>query len=402
MAKKEFGGHPFLTTSEFIQQARDEDVARVAMRVRQYPEVDAAFALQQIEGYQKACIKLPALAAVDGWIWPKRLSMEQCSSEETARYKRQILRRLMPDCVSGADLTGGLGVDTFYLSEGLTSWHYVEMQQDLCDIAEQNFRTAGRTNISVHCTSAEAFLDSLPSPSPSSSAIFLDPARRDGHGGKVFRLEDCTPDLTQLYPALMERCQVLMLKLSPMLDISEALRHLPDACEVHVVAVRGEVKELLVVCQKDASPLRMCAINLKGEAFVFSPQEETEAVCPMAESVAEGLFLYEPNAAVMKAGAFRLVGQRFGLQKAAQSTHLYLSAQKQEDFPGRIFCVKQVLAKQEMKALAGLQLNIICRNYPLRPDELKKKLRTRDGGTDYVLAFRLADKPVLVLCSRLK
>lgn len=393
-----------MTTEQFIAAHREDDVRQLALRVRQYPDVDAAFALEQIEGWQKARHKLPSLAQTEGWQWPKRLSMEQCSSEETARLKRRIAGSVR----RGADLTGGFGIDTYYLSEGAEEWHYVEMQEALCRTAAHNFGLTDR-RIRVHHTTAEQFLAEM----PKMDLLFLDPARRDGHGGKVFRLQDCTPDLTQLYPALMEKTERLMVKLSPMLDLQEALRHLPDAREVYIISIRNEVKELLIVCRESqpAAAMEIAAVNLlpardpgqpmREEVFRFREEDEAAASAELLSS-SDSLsgYLYEPNAAILKAGAFRLISARFGLRKLAVSTHLYHSEQLLDDFPGRAFRITGIADKSNQKSLSGQQANILTRNYPLPPEELKKKLKLKDGGERYVIGARLGDKPVLLLAER--
>ena len=365
--------------------------------------MDAAFALQQIEGWQKARVKLPSLSRVEGWRWPKRLSMEQCSSEETAMLKK----RIVGDVRTGADLTGGFGIDTFYLSEGAEEWHYVEMQEELCRTAEHNFSMTDR-NIRIHHTTAEDFLIGM----PQTDILFLDPARRNEHGGKVFKLEDCTPDITQLYPTLMQKTERLMLKLSPMLDLQEALRHLPDAREVYVVAVKGEVKELLVVCRREVesqksaarAAIDIVAVNLTGqgeETFRFTEEEESQAeACFLSETDSPNGYLYEPNAAILKAGAFRLIGQRYGLRKLSANTHLYQGEQLISNFPGRAFRIIGTIGRAEQKTLGGQKANVLTRNHPLRPEEIRKKLRLKDGGEQYVIGARIGDKPVLVLAER--
>ena len=390
-----------MTTSEFIALHKAEDVAESALRVRQYPEVDAAFALMQIAGWQKAVQKVPELANIEGWIWPKKLSMEQCSSEETAHIKQHILGE---DYHTGADLTGGAGVDSYYLSEHVETWHYVELQEDLCAIAEKNFRLVGRP-IQVHHCSAESFVETM----PDVDVAFIDPARRNEHGGKVFKLEDCTPDLRALLPNLLLHCKRLLIKLSPMLDISEALRQLPAAAEVYVIAVRNEVKELLVLIDnenKQADNQRITAINItreRVESYAFTEAEEAAADVRYF-SPTEPLqgYLYEPNAAILKAGAFRLMSASNGLQKLGISTHLYHSYSLEEAFPGRIWKIRAVVDKSIQKQLIGQQANILTRNYPLKPEDIRKKLKLRDGGEQYIIGARVANKAVLVLADRIK
>lgn len=405
-----------MTTEEFIRQYRNEDVAELALRIRQFPSVDAAFALQQIDGYQRAQSKLPTLSQTADWHWPVRLSVEQCSSEQTARYKRMVMDRLgacgeraanvRRECderaanvrgTCGADLTGGLGVDTLFLSEGFETWHYVEMQEPLAALAKHNFAAAGRTNIVVHNSTAEEFLKD--STQQGFDLIYLDPARRNMNGGKVFRLSDCTPDVTALYSVLREKAGTILLKLSPMLDISEALSHLPDAIEVHVVAVQGEVKEVLIVIGGTADDISISAVQIgkdgETETFCFTAKEESETEADFClELPEETFYLYEPNAAILKAGAFKLVGRRYGLQKLAANTHLYASRTCKSDFPGRIFEV-HVAEKDELKGLK--QANIICRNHPLKPEELRKKLKVKDGGENFVIGCRWRQKPIVLV-----
>lgn len=417
--------------------------------MRQYPEVDAAFALQQIAGWQKAREKLPELAGInvndndndnanvnksDGpaeWLWPKRLSLEQCSSEVTAKYKRGVMEgdgfRFQ---VSGyrrlVDLTGGLGVDCYYLSPGFREVHYVERDEELCRLAAHNFALTGR-NVTVHNTTAEEWLERQTPQSAEPTAplfmgagardettIFMDPARRDGQGGKVFRLEDCEPNVVVLLNILRAHARKIMLKLSPMLDITAAVRSLGGAAEVHVVAVKNEVKELLVLLEdgRDSLDPEIRCVNL-GTAepeFVFRRSEEEKAIAQ--PGAVEGLLggerdfvLVEPNAAILKAGAFKVFANRYGLTRLGPNTQLYAreSAESSEavrktvpifPVPGRVFRVHQA-SKEELKGLR--RANVICRNYPLSAEGLKKQLKVKDGGETYVIGSRIGTKPVIFL-----
>ena len=396
-----------MTTNEFISIHKAEDVADLALRLKQYPEVDAAYALVQIAGWQKAVQKLPELANIKGWIWPKKLSMEQCSGEETARIKRQIIGDTY---TTGADLTGGAGVDSYYLSERAETWHYVEQQEDLCTMAEHNFRLVGRP-IRVHHCSAESFAESM----PDVDVAFIDPARRNVHGGKVFKLEDCSPNLSTLLPSLLPHCKRLLIKLSPMLDISEAMRQLSAANRAYIIAVRNEVKELLILFDKESKHNKeseytdnhlITAINImrnSAESYSFTEAEEAAAIAQYLSPTepVEG-YLYEPNAAILKAGAFRLMSERYAVRKLGINTHLYQSDELVEAFPGRIWKIQVVVDKTKQKLLSGQQANILTRNYPLKPDDIRKKLKLRDGGEQYIIGARIADKAVLLLADRIK
>ena len=350
--------------------------------------------LQQVEGRERTADKLPTFAAIEDWWYPVRLSCEQCSSEATARYKAQIV---LGKCPNGKclDLTGGYGVDTYFLSEQFDHTDYVEQNAELCRIAEHNFAAKP---ITIHHSTAEDFLASA----GQYDLIFLDPARRDSYGGKVFRLEDCTPNVIELLPALLTHGKRIMIKLSPMLDITQAVTTLSQVTwDIYVVAIKNEVKEVLLLSGGSG---RITAIDLskKEQAFTFTREEEQATQTKMVNGTwsngtwSNGTWIYEPNAAILKAGAYKLVAQRFGLQKLDVNTHLYTSKTLVPDFPGRVF--KALPFKQGMGV--GTQANVLVRNYPLTAEQLKKKLHLRDGGTVYVIGCRVAGKPTIFLGER--
>ena len=348
--------------------------------------------LQQVEGRERTAEKLPTFAAIEDWWYPVRLSCEQCSSELTARYKASLV-----SSETMVDLTGGYGVDTYFLSEQFAHTDYVEQNAELCRIAEHNkglwVTGYGLREISVHNTSAEEFLASA----GEYDLIFIDPARRDSHGGKVFRLEDCTPNVVDLLPTLLAHGKRVMIKLSPMLDLTQAVKELSafsTQWSVYVVAIKNEVKELLLLSGGSG---RITAIDLakKEQVFVFSKEEEQKAQSAIGHLPLEiGNFIYEPSAAILKAGAYKLVAERFGLHKLDINTHLYASDTLVPDFPGRIW---KIVEKQDLK-----QANVLTRNYPLTPEQLKKKLHLRDGGTAYVIGCRVAGKPTLFFAERME
>ncbi len=389
-------------TIQFIREHAQDDVRKLALQKNRYPNVDIDFALQQIEGHQLTRTKLPEIYQTEDWHYPVRLSLEQCSSETTAKYKRE--RTKDAECSTLVDLTGGFGIDTFYLSEGRAETHYVERNAALCKIAKHNFALTGK-NIQVHNAQAEEYLQAM----EAVDMIYLDPARRSAVGDKVFRLQDCEPDLTILYPTLMSKCKVLMVKLSPMLDITEALRHLPDAREVHIVAVKNEVKEVLIICKKDTShPIKRIAVNLESNdtPFIFTAEEENNCQLSIINYQlnigTEPMFLYEPNAAILKAGAFRSVGARYGLSKLAVNTQLYVADCLKEEFPGRIFKILGTPDKTQLKTLQKTGAHTICRNYPLSADQLAKKHKIKEGGTLYLIGTRIGEKSTLFLAERIK
>ena len=381
-------------TQDFIREHAGDDVRQLALQAKRYPEVDMRVAATQIEGRRLASTKLPTWAAVDGMVYPVRLSLEQCSSEVTARYKASL--------VSGqrlADLTGGFGVDCSYMAEGFEETTYIERNEELCRIAGHNFALLGRPIRVVNADSEEA-LDSL----PHQDWIFIDPARRDKAGNKVVSLKDCTPDVGRLKPLLMQKATRMMIKCSPMLDISQAVRELQSVSEVHVVSVNNECKELLLILGGAAVEGSIHTINYHGgevQKFVYAASEEVAALCPYATSVAR--YLYEPNSSLMKAGCYRLPAQRYGLSKLHPNTHLYTSDTLVSDFPGRVFRVERVcgFGKKELKTLGCKQANLAVRNFPERVDALQKRLKIQDGGSTYLFATTLQDESkALIVCTK--
>ena len=377
-------------------------VANLALQRNKYKHLtddEWRWFLQQVEGRERTADKLPTFAAIEDWWYPVRLSCEQCSSELAARYKAEIVQ----DGLSMVDLTGGYGVDTYFLSQQFTHTDYVEQNAELCRIAAHNFSRPTPSlpegkEISVHCCSAEAFLSSLPGEvGRGYDLIFLDPARRDSHGGKVFRLEDCTPNVVELLPELLAHSKRILLKLSPMLDLSQAVTVLSAVTwDIHVVAVKNEVKEVLLLSGGSG---QITAIDLakKDQAFVFTKEEEHKVVVSYQPSVFS--FLYEPNAAILKAGAYKLVAHRFGLVKLDVNTHLYVSNTLVPDFPGRVWQIKETITSHH-SPLTFTNANVLVRNYPLTPEQLKKKMHLRDGGTAFVIGCRVAGKPTLFWAER--
>lgn len=388
----------FQATINFVKEHAADDVQRLALEVRKHPEVDAHFALDQIAGRQKSRTKLPSWAEVDALIFPPSVSMEQCSSEATASYKSSL--------VSGeslVDLTGGFGVDFSFLANRFSSAVYVERQEHLCHIAEHNFKVLGLSHVQVVNDDAEHYLATM----PVVDLIYLDPARRDGAGNRVFRLDDCTPNVVQLFDLLLTKGRQVMIKLSPMLDVSQALRQLRGVSEVHIVSVAGECKELLLLLSaKQEGDVKIVCVN-DGQTFTYRLGEPV--VMPMqwsGELPAEGdLYLYEPNASMMKAGCFGQLAQRYGLQAVAQQSHLFVAERPISDFQGRKFVVNDIttLNSKELKQkLAGItQANVAVRNFPLKAAELAKRLRLKDGGSVYIFGTRLTNgKNVLLLCEK--
>ena len=381
-----------------------EELALQRKRFAHLSDEEWRWMLQQVEGRQRTHDKLPTFAQIEDWWYPVRLSCEQCSSEATARYKAAIIRQLGEKQDILIDLTGGYGVDTYFLSEQTTQAHYVERNEELCRIAQHNFQIANKP-IHVHNTSAEDFLAQYPMAGSVSSdvkkevVVYLDPARRDAHGGKVFRIEDCEPNIIKILPSLRAISNTILIKFSPMLDITSALQSLGNEWDVHVVALHNEVKEIIFVTGNN----RIHAVNILHEGndqFSFTRSEEKSALCAMANCICE--YIYEPNAAIIKAGAFRLVSERYQLHKLDHNTHLYTADQLIEDFPGRVWkVIAQPIKNQRDIAALGIQrAAILTRNYPLTPEELRKKFKLQESDSHFLIGARIACKPILLLAKR--
>ena len=369
-----------------------QELALQRSKYKHLSDTEWRWMLQQVDGRERTAEKLPSFAAINDWWYPVRLSCEQCSSELTAKYKASLVHG-----EKMADLTAGYGVDTFFLSEQFTHTDYVEQDAELCRIALHNFSDK---TITIHNSSAEEFLSSA----GLYDLIYLDPVRRDNHGGKVFRLEDCTPNIVDLLPELQAHLNPngrIMLKLSPMLDISQALSqlstfHSPLSWDIHVVAVKNEVKEVLLLSGGKGT---ITALDLakKEQTFVFTKEEEKEANYQLPTT--NYRFIYEPNAAILKTGAYKLVATRFGLNKLDVNTHLYVSDRLVNHFPGRVWLINSQITNQKLQIT---QANVLCRNYPLTAEQLKKKLHLRDGGKEFVIGCRINGKPSVFLAERIE
>ena len=383
----------------FILQHRLDDVRLLALKP--CPEgIDLQYCLQQIEGWQLARKKIPQWSSTEGIVYPPRISMEQCSSEATADYKRTQVKRLLSSSerTGMADLTGGYGVDFSYLSPLFDTSLYVEKMPHLCDIASQNFSTLRLKGVQVVCGCGEEVLRS----NTHFSFVYLDPVRRDETGRKVVALADCTPDVTLLHERLMECADVVMIKLSPMLDIHQALSSLPCTREVHVVSVDGECKELLFVLNGVGTGVSYHCINITGQNEVFAITGNPPA--PIVGDVV-GQYLYEPNASILKAGVQDALCSRYPIQKLHAFSHLFTSDDLMADFPGRKFMVTGIsdFNKRNLKALLGdtRKANLSIRNFPASVADLRKKLKLQEGGNTYLFATTICDeRHVLIRCEK--
>ena len=500
-------------TIDFIRQHQDEDVRQLAFLGSKYPEVNMPFALDQIRGRKMAHVKLPRWASIEGIIYPPHISMEQCSSEQTALYKAELAARLLGLSVSSSenekecekasnshfskicefasegavdsefaknedtckkqqiltecdkyvnksegepneedfsegiefvDLTGGFGVDFSYIASRLgVKSMYVERQAHLCEAAKENFGRLGLKNAIVKngdgievlhsfaLKKDDAASESLGITEEQSRSllktnlglklIFIDPARRDDAGNKVVSLKDCTPDVTLLQEEMLSKADYVIIKLSPMLDWHRAISELSHVREVHIISVNNECKELLLVLSarnmggmeassadgevKHAGNLRIYCVN-DAQSFVCDELDMESSSVIIAPPVLEEMqYLYEPNASLMKAGCFSVLSERYGARMLSKNSHLFVSMEPIEDFPGRSFRIIAISSfnKKELKRyLSGIaKANIATRNFPLSVAELRKRLKLKDGGETYIFATTLSDEShVLVITEK--
>ena len=423
-----------MTTQEFITQNIDADIRDLALRHAGRTDIDLPYALDQIEGRRTARKKLPQWAAKDGIIYPPHISMEQCSSEQTAMYKAKVAQRLIaelpvrpvlpPTPTTLIDLTGGFGVDFSYMARAFGRAVYIERQSHLCAVSRHNMALLGLTQAEVVCGDCTQIIEEM----DDVTMFYADPARRDARGGRTFAISDCTPDITAMRDTLLGKACFTMVKLSPMLDWRKAVADMGGCVgEVHIVSVANECKELLLVMsRKYASLERICCVN-DGQTFSFTPEEAANAtlshnpqtpqphnpttvkphnpITPKPHNPITEKYLYEPNASLMKAGCFALIAQRYGCRQVSADSHLFVSRQEIPHFPGRGFAIRAVatMNKRELKAALGGtgQANVSVRNFPMTADALRKKLKLKDGGDTYIFGTTTADsRHVLIICEK--
>ena len=364
-------------TKDYIKKHAEGDVRQLALQGTKDPEVDLTFALEQIAGRQKAKTKLPSWAETEGIIYPPHLSMEQCSSEQTARYKASIVG----DRALVVDLTAGFGVDLAFISQGFKRAVHVERQPQLCAISSENYQLLGLNHIEVVCGDGIDYLHQL----GHADLIFMDPARRDEHGGRTYGIADCTPNVLELRDELLEKADRVMLKLSPMLDWRKAVEDLGNVSEVHIVSVDNECKELLLIMEKEEKPLKVICVN---NGSIFEVKGESQRGISYSEG--ERRYLFEPNASVMKAGCFEELQSRFPVVQLDKNSHLFVADKDIDDFPGRRFIIERTTSmnKRDLKAaLEGIsKANVTVRNFPISVAELRKRLKLKEGGEVFIFA----------------
>lgn len=365
---------------QYIEAHKEDDVVQLLLKGIPFTDVSPGFIAQQISARKQLQKKLPSWVAHKQVVFPEKLNLSQSSSELTAQYKAKIIQQSRV-----ADLTGGFGVDSVAFSKTNKHVTYVEKNEELLAMACHNFDVMQLDNILSNLTTAEEFLQTT---SDFFDWIFLDPSRRDVHKNRVFQLEDCQPNALELLPFLENKCAQLLLKTSPLLDISYGIQHLKWVRKIHVLAVENEVKELLweVDFNMPTPYPKLSAVQFsKGVETTFEICNDEATVEP---SYSEALnYLYEPNAALMKLGKFHQLAKVFQLKKLHPNSHLFTSQKLVEDFPGRRFIIEKVedfKPKVLRKEWKGKKMNIATRNFPFMAKDLMTMLKVKDGGDHYV------------------
>lgn len=375
----------------FIEQHITADVNQLALQAHRYKDLPMGFILEQIKARQKAKKKLPTWHSNYLLIFPTSLSQEQASSEETAAYKTQIVQGK-----TLIDLTGGLGVDVLAFAETFKAVHYVEQQEVVAEAAQHNFQVFGKQNIQVHNSTAEQYLDKC----PEVDVIYLDPARRGDKGERVFGFDDCTPNVLELLPKLFEKANQVLIKASPMIDITEAVRQLGSTKAIHVLSAANDCKELLFLLEKGFSgEPEITAVALgKGNLKSMFPEPALQLQFSEVKK-----YTYLPDVALTKAGLFQLPAEAFGVEKLHLHTHAYTSDVLKTDFLGRVFKVNAIekLDKKALQKHLGKQANVIVRNVPISVEQVRIKLGLKDGGKDYLIVLTDASENIRAVVGQL-
>lgn len=351
---------------------------------------------QQIDGRSRVKKKLPLWYRTNGILYPPKLNLEQTSSETTALYKSKLMQS-----ESLLDLTGGFGVDSYYFAQHCSHVTHIEINRELSELAGHNFNKLGVSNIR---TVVGDGIEHLSTTSISYDTIFIDPARRAENKARVFLLEDCTPNISQYLELLLNACTDLWIKTAPMLDIALGLKTLKHVIAIHIIAVKNEVKEILWHLSRStiSDQTTVTSVNLnttqKNQTFTFEDSFKADATYSLPQG-----YLYEPNAALLKSGAFKWISSHFSIPKLHQHTHLYTS-KTSINFPGRSFKIIEIhpYSKKLKKQLNFKKAHITTRNFRVSVDELRKKLRIEDGGDLYLFfTTQLDGNSIVIVCSKI-
>lgn len=384
--------NPHILASEvqqYISHHLNDDVHKIAMAKSPFSEVSSKELANQIAAKNKSVKKLPTWYHQEGIYYPMLLSIEQCSSESTAAYKASLTQG-----ETLIDLTGGFGVDSLYFSKRLKSVSHCEINEELSAIAAHNAKALSQDNIQFLAADGIAYLENTKAQFDN---IYIDPARRS-QAGKVFMLKDCTPDVVTNLDLLLSHSNRIIIKTAPLLDISAGLKELKNVSEIHVVSVRNECKELIWILQKTAAEqvkIVCTTLNEQEKSFSFFKGEEDTATEITAVELQQ--YLYEPDTALLKGGAFNLIASRYGLQKLHSQTQLYTSDHIVPEFPGRRFRINRLLPSTELKKEKDLRGNVIARNYQDKAENLVKKYKIKPDNHRFLIFTQSKKEGYLII-----
>ncbi len=381
---------------QFINNSLNDNFPKIALLKNPFPEIPWSEILTQIASKSKAKEKLPTWFSHENILYPSKISIEQTSSEITAKYKSSL--------VSGEnliDLTGGFGIDDYYFSKQINQIVHCELNEELSHTVKHNFEILNAKNIDCHVGDSLKTLQKL---NKQFDWIYIDPSRRNDAKGKVFMLNDCLPNVPENLEIYFSFSENILIKTAPILDITAGLTELNNVKCIHIVAVNNEVKELLWVLKKEyKGEIEIKTININKESddkFDFELNSEIETV---SYSLPQK-YLYEPNAAILKSGAFEIIANRFNLNKLHQHSHLYTSNEL-IDFPGRRFTIENCFEfnKKEMKQfLENSKANITTRNFPETVENIRKKWKIKDGGNIYsFFSTDVNNRKIVLICAKI-
>lgn len=383
---------------KFVIDHLQDQPAQLMLQASRYPELPITELVQQIQARQKAMTKLPDWAANPNLVFPANISVEQSSSQATAAYKASLVTGTLL-----VDLTGGFGADSYHFASSFKQVIHVEQNQELSEIAAHNFKVLGADNIQTIARTAQEFLESF---TQKATVLYLDPARRGDRSEKLHLLQDCEPDVLNLLPVLFQKADHVLLKASPMLDIELAISQLGCVAKVWVIAVQNECKEVLYLLQQQPTiAIPRETVNLKSDgsinSFTFTSAEEHAITPPYSDPLT---YLYEPNAAILKAGGYKSIAKQFTLNKLHPNSHLYTSDVLFPEFPGRVFrCTgtSKYNKKELLRLVPQKKANITIRNFPDTVASIRQKTGIKEGGTVYLFfTTDMHQKPLVIFCEK--
>ncbi|MFC3559159.1 THUMP-like domain-containing protein [Pedobacter jamesrossensis] len=374
---------------DYISSHLNADVNQIALSKSPFADVSSAELANQISAKKKSQKKLPTWFNTDGIYYPPTLSIEQTSSEITAKYKSGLV-----EGENLIDLTGGFGVDSYYFSKTVSQVTHCEINVELSEIANINAKALKVKNITFEAKDGLELLKNK----DSFDTIYIDPARR-ATKGKVFMLKDCTPNVVGNLDILLEKSNRIIIKTAPLLDLTAGLQELKFVSEIHVVSIKNECKELLWIIEKGFSKeLKITAATINDETKLFSfSKSELNCSPTLAKEINNFSYLYEPDAALLKSGAFNLIGNRYNLEKLHNQTQLYVSDNKETRFPGRIFKINEILSSSDLKKQKFLVGNVVVRNYPAKAEELTKKFKIKSDDTKFLIFTKNSKEENIVI-----